>query len=71
MLLRVLVPSECKAAILLNKRAATQDFQQCGMCDQQIIRSAGAYEHADQSLLVASDVAHVFILLINVKMSTW
>ena len=30
--------------------ALTWDFQQCGMCDQQSIRSACAYRQSDQSL---------------------
>ena len=30
--------------------AATWDFQQCGMCDQQNLRSACAYAQSDQSL---------------------
>ena len=30
--------------------AATWDFQQCGMCDQQSLRSACAYAQSDQSL---------------------
>ena len=29
---------------------ATLDFQQCGMCDQQILRSACAYAQVGQSL---------------------
>ena len=28
----------------------TQDFQQCGMCDRQSLRSACAYAQSDQSL---------------------
>ena len=32
-----------------NNWAATWDFQQCGMCDQQSIRSACAYAQSDQS----------------------
>ena len=30
--------------------AVTWDFQQCGMCDQQSLRSACAYAQSDQSL---------------------
>ena len=30
--------------------ATTWDFQQCGMCDQQSLRSACAYAQSDQSL---------------------
>ena len=30
--------------------AATWDFQQCGMCDQQSLRSAWAYAQSNQSL---------------------
>ena len=29
----------------------TRDFQQCGMCDQQSLRSACAYAQSDQSLV--------------------
>ena len=32
------------------KWAATWDFQQCGLCDQQSLRSACAYAQSDQSL---------------------
>ena len=35
--------------VLFNKWAATWDFQQCGMCDQQSLRSACAYTQSDQS----------------------
>ena len=31
-------------------RAATWDFQQCGICDQQILRLTCAYAQHDQSL---------------------
>ena len=34
---------------------ATWDFQQCGMCDQQSLRSACAYEQSDQSLCLSLD----------------
>ena len=30
--------------------ATTWDFQQCGMCDQQSLRSAWAYVQTDQGL---------------------
>ena len=30
--------------------AVARDFQQCGMCDQQSLRSACAYAQSDQSL---------------------
>ena len=33
-----------------HKRASARDFQQCGMCDQQSLRSASAYAQSDQSL---------------------
>ena len=36
--------------INLNMWAATCDFQQCGMCDQQRLRPACAYAQSDQSL---------------------
>ena len=37
-------------AIDLHIWAATWDFKQCGMCDQQSLRSACAYAQSDQSL---------------------
>ena len=33
--------------------AATSDFQQCGMCDQQRLRPACAYAQSDQSLIAS------------------
>ena len=33
-----------------NNRASALDFEQCGMCDQQSLRSACAYAQSDQSL---------------------
>ena len=33
--------------------AATLDFQQCGMCDQQRLRPACAYAQSDQSLCLS------------------
>ena len=33
-----------------NKWATTWDFQQCGLCDQQSLRSACTYTQSDQSL---------------------
>ena len=33
----------------INKWASAWDFQQCGMCDQQSLRSACAYAPSDQS----------------------
>ena len=33
-----------------QKWVATWDFQQCGMCDQQRLKSACAYAQSDQSL---------------------
>ena len=33
--------------------AATWDFQQCGMCDQQRLRPACAYAQSDQSLFLS------------------
>ena len=35
---------------LQQQWAAAWDFQQCGMCNQQSLRSAGAYAQSDQSL---------------------
>ena len=34
----------------VNKWAMTWDFQQCGMCDQQMLKPACAYAKTDQSL---------------------
>ena len=38
---------------ILKKWAATWDFQQCGMCDQQSLRSPCAYGQSDQSLCLS------------------
>ena len=34
----------------IDKWASAWDFQQCGMCDQQSLRSACAFAQSDQSL---------------------
>ena len=34
-------------------QAVARDFQQCGMCDQQSLRSACAYAQSDQSLCLS------------------
>ena len=36
-----------------KKRAMTWDFQQCGMCNQQRLRSACAYAQSDQNLCLS------------------
>ena len=35
------------------KRASAGDFQQCGMCNQQSLRSACTYTQSDQSLCLS------------------
>ena len=35
---------------MIKKKALPWDFQQCGMCDQQSLRSACAYAQSDQRL---------------------
>ena len=39
--------------LFLNKMSWTWDFQQCGMCDKQSLRSACAYAQSDQSLCLS------------------
>ena len=39
------------------------DFQQCGMCDQQRLRSACAYAQADQSLCLSLEYSMTLKLL--------
>ena len=39
-----------KKKTIKNLRAMKLDFQQCGMCDQQRLRSVCAYAQSDQSL---------------------
>ena len=46
-------------------RAATWDFQQCGMCDQQSLRSACAYAQSDQSLCLSLGYS------VSVKATDW
>ena len=41
---------QCLENLTMYKWAATWDFQQCGMCDQQILRLACAYAQSDQIL---------------------
>ena len=51
---------------LLTKRAiwaATWDFQQCGMCDQQSLRSACTYAQSDQSICLLLDYSMIVKLL--------
>ena len=40
--------------------AVTCDFQQCGMCDQQSLRSAFAYAQSDQSLCLSLEYSMTF-----------
>ena len=39
------------------------DLQQCGMCDQQSLRSASAYVQSDQSLCLSLDYSMIVKLL--------
>ena len=43
--------------------AMTWDFQQCGMCDQQSLRSACAYTQSDQSLCLSFEFSMTVKLL--------
>ena len=43
--------------------AVTWDFQQCGMCDQQSLRSACAYAQSDQSLCLSLAYSMIVKLL--------
>ena len=43
---------------------STWDFQQCGMCDQQSLRSAWAYAQSDQSLCLSLECS------MNIKLLT-
>ena len=43
--------------------ASAWDFQQCGMCDQQSIRSACAYAQSDQSLCLSLEYTMIVKLL--------
>ena len=46
-----------------DKWAATWDFQQCGMCDQQSLRSACAYAQYDESLCMSLEYSMCVKLL--------
>ena len=46
-----------------NKWASALDFQQCGMCDQQSLRSACAYAQSDQSLFQSLEYSMIVKLL--------
>ena len=46
-----------------DKWAATWDSQQCGMCDQQSLRSACAYAQSDQSLCLSLEYSMTVRLL--------
>ena len=48
-----------------TKRASASDFQQCGMCDQQSLRSACAYAQSDQSLCSSLEYSMIVKLLIE------
>ena len=48
----------------VNNLAATWDFRQCGMCDQQRLRPACAYAQSDQSLCESLEYS------MNVKLLT-
>ena len=48
-----------------NKWASARDIQQCGMCDQQSLRSACAYAQSDQSLCLLLEYSMTFRLLIE------
>ena len=39
------------------------DFQQCGMCDQQSLKTACAYAQSDQSLCLSLEYSMTFKLL--------
>ena len=43
--------------------ASAWDFQQCGMCDQQSLRSACAYAQPDQSLCLSLEYSMIVKLL--------
>ena len=48
---------------LLLHFTTTWDFQQCGMCDQQSLRSACAYAQSDQSLCLSLEYSMTVKLL--------
>ena len=43
--------------------ASARDFQQCGMCDQQRLRSACTYAQSDQSLCLSLEYSMTVKLL--------
>ena len=45
-----------------------RDFQQCGMCDQQSLRSARAYTQSDQSLCLSLEYSMTLKLLIELHL---
>ena len=47
------------------RAAARDDFQQCGMCDQQSFNSACAYAQSDQSLCMSLEYFMTLRLLIE------
>ena len=46
-----------------RKRAATSDFQQCGMCSQQRLRPACTYTQSDQSICLSLEYSTTLRLL--------
>ena len=46
-----------------SKRATTQDFQRCGMCNQQRLRPACTYAQSDQSLYLSLEYSMILKLL--------
>ena len=55
-----LVQGNCKTTKIC---ASAWDFQQCGMCDQQSLRSACAYAQSDQSLCLSLEYSMIAKLL--------
>ena len=55
--------SKTKISMWQNIWAATWDFQQCGMCDQQRLRPACAYAQSDQSLCLSLEYSKIVKLL--------
>ena len=57
----------CQRTIIIaelnHKWASAWDFQQCGMCDQQSLRSACAYAQSDQSLCLSLEYSMTVKLL--------
>ena len=47
----------------MNNLAATRDFQQCCMCDQQMLRRACVYAQSEQSLCLSLEYSMAINLL--------